>query len=149
MPSAMATTPPTAKPISVSAIVYQTCCGNQGAVKRMTSPSQMRLGAGSTSGDTSPARQTSSHTTRIATRLSGERNFLMGNPEVLAHLEHGGRELGRLHEIDRARPRQRHVDHREYPARRSAHHHHAVGEKHRLGDAVRDEDDGLAAFLPD
>src|SRR5437773_7502428 len=37
MPSAIATTPPTTKPISVSAIVYQTCCGNQGAVNRITS----------------------------------------------------------------------------------------------------------------
>src|SRR5438105_12079844 len=99
MPSAIATTPPTTKPISVSAIVYQTCCGNQGAVNRITSPSQIRLGAGSTSGDTRPARQTISHTARIATRLSGERLFLMSDPEIFAHFEHGGSERGRLHQL--------------------------------------------------
>ncbi len=72
MPSAMATMPPMKKPISVSAVVYQRCCGNQSAVKRMTRPSQMREGAGSTSADTQPARHTASQTTRIATRLSAE-----------------------------------------------------------------------------
>src|SRR3954470_20254609 len=106
MPSTMAMMPPTKKPMSVSAVVYQMCCGNHGAVKRITSPSQMRLGAGSTRGGTQPARPTASQATRMATRLKGERNFLMGDPQERAHLESGRREFRRLHHFDGPRPRQ-------------------------------------------
>src|SRR5438552_3995770 len=151
MPSAIAATPPIRKPSSVSSVVSQTCCGNHGAVNRITSPSQTRLGAGRTSGDTSSARQAISHSTMTMTssEATAPPRGSSGHPQVLSYFERLARELRRFHEVDRARPRQRHVDHREHPPGHGVHDDDAIGEKHRLADAVRDEDDRLAALLPD
>ena len=58
-------------------------------------------------------------------------------------------ELRRVHHVERARPRQ--VDRRSSSdaARARRHHQHAVGEEHRLGDRMGDEDHGLAPLEPD
>ena len=58
-------------------------------------------------------------------------------------------ELRRVVHVERARPRQVDVDHIDDPARPRGHHYHPVGEIHRLGDAVGDQQDGLAAVGPD
>ena len=47
------------------------------------------------------------------------------------------------------RPGQRHVDVLDDPARACRHHAYPIGEQHRLGHRVRDEEDRLRPFAPD
>src|SRR5207249_2003595 len=54
-------------------------------------------------------------------------------------LERERAELGRRARGRRARARQRDVDDARHAPRPRRHHHHAVGQEHRLGDRVRDE----------
>src|SRR5215471_19226767 len=71
------------------------------------------------------------------------------HPQILTDPEDEAREVRRLHELDRARTGQRHVDHGQHASRSGAHDYDPVGEEDRLDDAMRHEDDGLATLLPD
>src|SRR5256885_1141230 len=86
MPSAIAATPPIRKPSSVSSVVSQTCCGNHGAVNRITSPSQTRLGAGRTSGDTSSGRLVREDERRVDPQPPAGRGGLLPAARELARV---------------------------------------------------------------
>src|SRR5262245_51229106 len=75
--------------------------------------------------------------------------YSSSHPQILTDSEHEPREIWRLHELDRARTGQRHVDHGQHASRSGTHDDDPVGEEDRLDDAVRHEDDGLATLLPD
>ena len=75
-------------------------------------------------------------------------------PDLLRNLEwqpgamRAALEFRRALEIEGARPRERHVDDFGDAPGPRRHHHDAVGEQHRLGNAVRDMDRGLALLHP-
>ena len=58
-------------------------------------------------------------------------------------------EFRRVLHVERARPRQIDSDHVDDAARSRRHHHHAVGQIDRLGNAVGHQQNGLAALAPD
>jgi hypothetical protein len=59
------------------------------------------------------------------------------------------RELRGLPQRERARARQSNIDHALDLSRPGCHDHNVVGEKHRFGNAVRDEQNGHAPFVPE
>src|SRR5262250_379422 len=74
---------------------------------------------------------------------------LAAREDQAAHLVAVRLELRVELELDGPRPGQVDLDDARQPPRPRRHDHDLVGQQDRLGDRVRDEEDGLAAHLPD
>src|SRR5574337_894797 len=150
-PSATAGTAPSAKPARMRSTLTPTWNGSSPVRVSVTSVRPMRLGGGTNRPSKTPVRLSSSHTkskpTPAVSWFGGVEDFLA----QLVPQPGAQRAIGRILANDPkiSRPAKRDDDFALNVARDRAHHQHAIGQAHRLIQAVGHEHDRLTVLLPD